>query len=31
MVLRNVIRHLIDGAVDKVGDELGTYASLAGD
>jgi hypothetical protein len=31
MRLRNVTANLIDGAVDKAGDELGTYAALAGD
>jgi hypothetical protein len=31
MLLRNVTANLIEVAVDKVGDELGTYAYLTGD
>lgn len=31
MLLRNVTEYLVAEAVDKVGDELGTYASLTGD
>ena len=30
MLLRNVTANLIDGAVDKAGDELGTCATLTG-